>query len=123
MNTANGIYKTSIEIEALPEKIFAYMADPKRAQTWQPDADLRVDTMTKNESIAYRMEMPRASAYVEYRLVQWGRYTRVVSTFAVRPKGFLASLYPLFKGVIGKLSQWKMESRLELLRAAIEGHA
>jgi hypothetical protein len=123
MQTADGVYRTSIEIEALPEKIFAYMADPKRAQSWQPDADLRVDTMTKNECIAYRLEMPRASAYVEYRLVRWGRYTRVVSTSAVRPKGFLASLYPLLSVLIDKIAQWKMESRLELLRTAVESHA
>jgi uncharacterized protein YndB with AHSA1/START domain len=144
------MYKASIEIEAAPGKIFEYLTDPKHVKSWQPDVveprplppgglhvgahvgaivqeygrrfdvDLLVAAMTRNEHIAYRMEAPTASAYVEYRLVQWGRYTRVVNTTAMHPKGFLASL---MTGVIDKIAQWKMESRLKLLRTAVESHA
>jgi uncharacterized protein YndB with AHSA1/START domain len=147
------MYKASIEIEAPPTKIFEFLTDPKRVQSWQPDVvetrplppgglhvgthfgatvkeygrrfdvDLLVAAMTRNEHIAYRMEAPRASAYVEYWLVQWGRYTRVVSSAVTRPKGLIGSLYPLMKGVINRLAKWKMESRLKLLRHAVESHA
>ena len=144
------MYKASIEIEAPPNKIFEFLTDPKHVQSWQPDVvearplppgglhvgthvgatvkeygrrfdvDMLVAAMTRNEHIAYRMEAPTASAYVEYRLVQWGRYTRVVNTTAMHPKGFLASL---MTGMIDKIAQWKMESRLKLLRTAVESHA
>src|ERR1700730_9985722 len=110
------MYKAAIEIAAPPSKIFEFMTDPKRLQSWQPDVveprplppgglqvgahvgatvqeygrrfdvDLLVAAMTRNEHIAYRLEAPTASAYVEYRLVQWGRYTRVVSSGEMRPK-------------------------------------
>ena len=85
--------------------------------------DLLVAAMTRNEHIAYRIEAPKASAYVEYRLVQWGRYTRVVISAVKQPKGFIGSLYPLIEGVINRLAKWKMESRLRLLRNAVERHA
>ncbi|HYV64291.1 MAG TPA: SRPBCC family protein [Bryobacteraceae bacterium] len=147
------MYKASIEIAAPPEKIFEFMTDPKHVKSWQPDVveprplppgglqvgshvggtvqeygrrfdvDLLVAAMTRNEHIAYRMEAPTASAYVEYRLVQWGNYTWVVSTAAMRPKGFLASLYPVAKGLMKRMAQRKMRSRLNLLRAAVESHA
>ena len=147
------MYKASIEIEAAPGKIFEYLTDPKHVKSWQPDVveprplppgglqvgahvgatvqeygrrfdiDLLVAAMTRNEHIAYRMEAPKASAYVEYRLVQWGRYTRVVSSAETRPKGFIGSLDPLMKGVLDRLAKWKMESRLKLLRTAVERHA
>ncbi len=147
------MYKATIEIEAPPSKIFEIMTDPNYVKSWQPDVvearplppgglqvgahvgatvqeygrrfdvDLLVAAMTRNEHIAYRVEAPTASAYVEYRLVQWGRYTRVVSTAEMRPKGFLRSLYPMMKGVINRLAKWKMESRLRLLRTAVETHA
>jgi len=147
------MYETSIEIEAPPKKIFEFMTDPTHVKSWQPDVvearplppgglrvgahvgatvqeygrrfdvDLLVAAMSRNERIAYRMEAPTASAYVEYRLVQWGRYTRVVSSAEMRPKGFIGSLYPLMKGVIDRLAKWKMESRLRLLRTAVESHA
>lgn len=147
------MYKATIEIEAPPSKIFEIMTDPNYVKSWQPDVvearplppgglqvgahvgatvqeygrrfdvDLLVAAMTRNEHIAYRMEAPTASAYVEYRLVQWGRYTRVVSSAEMRPKGSLRSLYPMLKGVINRLAKWKMESRLRLLRTAVETHA
>lgn len=147
------MYKATIEIEAAPETIFEYLTDPKHVKSWQPDVlepkplppgglrvgahvgatvqeygrkfdvDLLVAAMTRNEHIAYRMEAPTVSAHVEYRLVQWGRYTRVVSSAAMRPKGFLASLFPVVKGLLGKMMQWRMQSRLKLLRAAVESHA
>jgi uncharacterized protein YndB with AHSA1/START domain len=147
------MYRASIEIEAPPDKIFEFLTDPKHVQSWQPavvetrplppgglhvgthvgatvmeygrrfDVDLLVAAMTRNEHIAYRLEAPKASAYVEYRLVQWGRYTRVVSSAVTRPKGFIGSLYPVMKGVINRLAKWKMESRLKLLRNAVESHA
>jgi uncharacterized protein YndB with AHSA1/START domain len=147
------MYKASIEIEAAPGKIFEYLTDPKHVKSWQPDVveprplppgglqvgahvgatvqeygrrfdvDLLVAALTRNEHIAYRMEAPTASAYVEYRLVQWGRYTRVVSSAETRPKGFIGSLYPLMKGVLDGIARWKMQSSLELLRVAVEKHA
>src|SRR5579864_1609478 len=147
------MYKAAIEIAAPPAKIFDFMTDPKHVKSWQPDVvearplppgglqieahigatvreygrrfdvDLLVAAMKRNEYIAYQMEAPTASAYVEYRLVQWGRQTLVVSTAAMRPKGFLRSLYPLVQGLIKRLVQRKMTSRLMLLRAAVESHA
>jgi len=147
------MYKATIEIEAAPEKIFEYLTDPKHVKTWQPDVvearplspgglrvgahtgatvqeygrrfdvDLLVAAMTRNEHIAYRMEAPKVSAHLEYRLVQWGRYTRVVSCAVTRRKGFLGSLYPVMEGVMDRIARWKMESRLKLLRAAVESHA
>ena len=147
------MYKATIEIDALPEKVFAFITDPKHVKSWQPDVveprplppgglqvgahlgatvqeygrrfdiDLLVAAMKRNESITYRMEAPAVSAHVEYRLVQWGRYTLVVNTAAMRPKGFLASFYPVLRGLMKKIVEWKMESRLKLLRAAVESHA
>jgi uncharacterized protein YndB with AHSA1/START domain len=147
------MYKATIEIDALPEKVFAFITDPKHVKSWQPDVveprplppgglqvgahvgatvqeygrrfdvDLLVAAMKRNESIAYRMEAPTVSAHVEYRLVQWGRHTLVVNTAAMRPKGFLSSLYPLVKGLMKKIVEWRMASRLKLLRAAVESHA
>jgi uncharacterized protein YndB with AHSA1/START domain len=147
------MYKAAIEIAAPPKKIFEFMTDPKHLQSWQPDVvearplppgglqvgahvgatvqeygrrfdvDLLVASMKRNEHIAYRMEAPTASAYVEYQLVQWGRQTLVVSTAAMRPKGFLRSLFPLVQGLIKRMVQRKMQSRLMLLRAAVESHA
>jgi uncharacterized protein YndB with AHSA1/START domain len=147
------MYKAAIEIAATPRKIFEFMTDPKHLQSWQPDVvearplppgglqvgahvgatvqeygrkfdvDLLVASMRRNEHIAYRMEAPTASAYVEYQLVPWGRRTLVVSTGAMRPKGFLRSLYPLLQGLIKRMVQRKMTSRLMLLRAAVESHA
>ena len=94
--------KAAIEIAATPSKIFEYLTDPKHVKTWQPDVvearplppgglqvgahvgatvqeygrtfdvDLLVASMKRNEHIAYRMEAPTVSAYVEYQLVQWG---------------------------------------------------
>ena len=144
------MYKASIEIEAPPQKIFEFLTDPMHAKSWQPDVvearplppgglqvgahvgatvqeygrrfdvDLLVAAMKRNEHIAYRMEAPTASSHVEYKLVQWGRHTRVVSRCAMHPKGFLGSL---LKGVIERIALWKMEYRLRLLRAAVESHA
>ena len=31
------MYKATIEIDALPEKVFAFITDPKHVKTWQPD--------------------------------------------------------------------------------------
>lgn len=147
------MYKATIEIAAPPQKIFEFLTDPKHLQAWQPDVvearplppgglqvgahvgatveeygrrfdvDLLVAAMERNERIAYRMEAPTASARVEYRLVQWGDQTLVVNTAEMRPKGFLSSLYPLLKGLIKRMVQRKMRTRLTLLRAAIESHA
>ncbi len=113
------MYKAAIEIAAPPAKIFEFMTDPKHLQSWQPDVveakplppgglqvgahlgatvqeygrrfdvDLLVASMKRNEHIAYRMEAPAVSAYVEYQIVPWGPKTLVVSTGAMRPKGFL----------------------------------
>lgn len=146
------MYKATIEIAAPPAKIFEFMTDPKHVQSWQPDVvearplppgglrvgahvgatvqeygrrfdvDLLVAAMERNEYIAYRMEAPTVSAHVEYRLVQWGSQTLVVSTTAMRPKGFLRSLYVL-QGLIKRIAQRKMQSSLELLRTAVESHA
>jgi uncharacterized protein YndB with AHSA1/START domain len=145
--------KAAIEIAAPPAKIFEYMTDPKLLQTWQPnvveakplppgglqvgahvgttvqeygrrfDVDLLVASMKRNEHIAYRLEAPAVSAYVEYQIVPWGPKTLVVSTGAMRPKGFLRSLYPLLQGLIQRMVQRKMQSRLMLLRASLESHA
>jgi len=145
--------KAAIEIAATPSKIFEYLTDPKHVKTWQPDVvearplppgglqvgahvgttvqeygrrfdvDLLVASMKRNEHIAYRMEAPTASAYVEYQIVPWGPKTLVVSTGAMRPKGFLRSLYPILQGLIERMVQRKMTSRLMLLRAAVESHA
>src|SRR6185312_14674972 len=147
------MYKAAIEIAAPPSKIFDFMTDPKHLQSWQPDVvearplppgglqvgarmgatvqeygrkfdvDLLVAAMKRNEHIAYRMEAPTVSAQVEYRLVQWGSQTLVVSLAAMRPKGFLRSLYPLAQGLLKRMVQRKMSSRLKLLRAAVESHA
>jgi uncharacterized protein YndB with AHSA1/START domain len=143
----------SIEIEAAPHTIFEYLTDPRHLKSWQPDVveprplppgglqvgahvgatvqeygrrfdvDLLVSAMTRNEHIAYRMEAPAVSALVEYRLVQWGKHTRVVNNVVMRPKGFLRRLYPLMQGVMNRIARWKMESRLRLLRDAVESHA
>jgi len=145
--------KAAIEIAAPPSKIFEFMTDPKHLRVWQPDVvearplppgglqvgahvgatvqeygrrfdvDLLVASMKRNEHIAYRLEAPTVSAHVEYQLVQWGKQTLVVSTTAMRPKGFLRSLYPLLQGLIKRMVQRKMTSRLLLLRAAVESHA
>lgn len=115
--------KAAIEIAAPPAKIFEFMTDPKHFQSWQPDVDLLVASKKRNEHIAYRMEAPTVSAYVEYRIVPWGPKTLVVNTGAMRPKGFLRSLYPLLQGLINKIMQRKMQSRLILLRALLESHA
>jgi len=147
------MYKAAIEIAAPPSKIFEFMTDPKHLHSWQPDVvdakplppgglqvgahvgatvqeygrkfdvDLLVASMKRNEHIAYRMEAPAASAYVEYQIVPWGPKTLVVSTGAMRPKGFLRSLYPLLQSLIQRMVQRKMASRLMLLRTAVEGHA
>ena len=147
------MYKAAIEIAAPPAKIFEFMTDPKHLQSWQPDVvetkplppgglqvgahvgatvqeygrrfdvDLLVASMKRNEHIAYRMEAPTASAYVEYQIVPWGPKTLVVSTGAMRPKGFLRSLYPLLQGLIERMGQRRMQSRLMLLRSSLESHA
>jgi len=147
------MFKAAIEIAAPPSKIFEFMTDPKHLQSWQPnvvearplppgglqvgahvaatvkeygrrfDVDLLVASMKRNEHIAYRMEAPAVSADVEYQLVQWGSQTLVFSTTAMRPKGFLRSLFPLIQGLINRMLQRKMASRLMLLRAAVESHA
>ncbi len=147
------MHNASIEIEAAPQTIFEYITDPKHLKSWQPDVveprplppgglrvgthvgatvqeygrrfdvDLLVAAMKRNEHITYRMEAPTVSADVEYQLVQWGKQTLVVSTTAMRPKGFLRSLYPLLQGLITRMVQRKMTSRLMLLRAAVESHA
>jgi uncharacterized protein YndB with AHSA1/START domain len=153
MNKAAGICKATLEIAAPPSKIFEFMTDPKHLQSWQPDVvdarplppgglqvgahvgatvqeygrrfdvDLLVASMKRNEHIAYRMEAPTVSAHVEYRLVQWGSQTLVVSLAAMRPKGLLRSLYPVVQGLIKRMVQRKMSSRLKLLRTAVESHA
>jgi len=118
------MYKAAIEIAAPPSKIFEFMTDPKLLHSWQPDVvDAKVASMKRNEHIAYRMEAPTASAYVEYQIVPWGPKTLVVSTGAMRPKGFLRSLYPLLQGLIQRMVQRKMASRLMLLRTSVESHA
>src|SRR5512147_3160542 len=147
------MYKAAIEIAAPPAKIFEFMTDPKHLQSWQPDVveakplppgglqvgahvgatvqeygrrfdvDLLVASMKRNEHIAYRMEAPTASAYVEYQIVPWGPKTLVVSTGAMRPKGFLRSLYPLLQGLIERMGQRRMQSKLMLLRSSLESHA
>jgi len=147
------MYKAAIEIAAPPAKIFEFMTDPKHLHSWQPDVleagplppgglqigahvgakvqeygrkfdvDLLVASMKRNEHIAYRMEAPTVSAQVEYRLVQWGKQTLVVSLAAMRPKGFLRSFYPVVGGLMKRMAQRKMQSRLTLLRAAVESHA
>jgi uncharacterized protein YndB with AHSA1/START domain len=143
----------TIEIEAAPQKIFEYITDPKHLKSWQPDVveprplppgglrvgahvgatvqeygrrfdvDLLVSAMTRNEHVAYRMEAPTVSALVEYRLVQWGGHTRVVSRIAVQPKGFMRRRYPLLEGLMNRMARWKMQYRLQLLRDAVEHHA
>ena len=145
--------KAAIEIAAPPSRIFEYLTDPKHVQCWQPDVletrplppgglqvgahvgatvqeygrkfdvDLLVASMKRNEHIAYRMEAPAVSAYVEYQIVPWGPKTLVVSTGAMRPKGFLRSLYPVLQGLVKRMMQRKMTSGLMLLRAAVESHA
>jgi uncharacterized protein YndB with AHSA1/START domain len=147
------MYKAAIEIAAPAKKIFDFMTDPAHLRSWQPDVveakplppgglqvgahvgatiqeygrkfdvDLLVASMKRNEHIAYRMEAPTASAYVEYQIVPWGPKTLVVSTGAMRPKGFLWSLYPLLQGLISRMVQRKMQSRLVLLRASLEGRS
>jgi uncharacterized protein YndB with AHSA1/START domain len=147
------MYKAAIEIAASPSKIFEFITDPRHVKSWQPhvvetrplppgglqvgahvgatvqeygrrfDVDLLVASMKRNEHIAYRMEAPTVSAHVEYRLVQWGSRTLVVNMTAMRPKGWLRSLYPVVQGLIKRMAQRKMSSRLKLLRAAVESHA
>jgi len=82
-----------------------------------------VAAVTLNEHITYRMEAPTVSALVEYRLVQWGDYTRVVNNIVMKPKGFLRQLQPLVNGIMDRILRWKMQSRLRMLRAAVESHA
>jgi uncharacterized protein YndB with AHSA1/START domain len=147
------MFKAAIEIAAPPSKIFEFMTDPKHLQSWQPDVvkarplppgglqvgahvgasvqeygrkfdvDLLVAAMKRNEHITYRMEAPTVSAHVEYRLVQWGSRTLVVNLAAMRPKGLLRSFYPVLQGLIKRIVQRKMSSRLKLLRTAVESHA
>ena len=112
--------KASIEIAATPDKVYAFMTDPAQLPKWQPDADdveLQLATKTKNERLTYRIEDSRLSALMEFKLVQWGYRTRVVNIAAMRPKGWLRALFPLVKGMIRR----RMESRLQLLRQAVEG--
>nr|AUN37673.1 hypothetical protein [uncultured bacterium] len=153
MFEATSVCKATVDIAALPDRIFAFMTDPKNLKSWQPDVvearplppgglqvgahvgatveeygrtfdvHLQVAAMERNEHIAYRVEAPTVSAVVEYRLVQWGSQTLVVSTTAMRPKGFLGSMYPVLKGLIKSMVRRKMQSRLNLLRAAVESHA
>ncbi|HEY2844815.1 MAG TPA: SRPBCC family protein [Bryobacteraceae bacterium] len=147
----------SIEIQAAPKTIFEYMTDPKHLKSWQPDVveprplppgglqvgahvgatveeygrrfdvDLCVAAMTRNQHIAYKMEAPTVSGLVEYRLVQWGEHTRVVSRVMMQPKGFLRRVGPLLQGLLqgmmNRMAQRKMRSRLQLLRNALENHA
>ena len=143
----------SIEIEAAPQTIFEYITNPQHLKSWQPDVveprplppgglrvgahvgatvreygrrfdvDLLVAAMTRNEHITYRMEAPTVSALVEYRLVQWGDYTGVVNNIVMKPKGFLRQLQPLVNGIMNRILRWKMQSRLRMLRAAVESHA
>jgi uncharacterized protein YndB with AHSA1/START domain len=140
------MHKATIEIAATPDRVFSYMTDPKLVRSWQPDVveprpippgglrvgakvgatveeygrrfdiDMVVAELTPNEHIAYQMDAPTTSAYIDYRLVRWGAYTRLVSTAVMRPKGFLRPLYFLIRGMF----QRKMESRLRLLRDVVE---
>jgi uncharacterized protein YndB with AHSA1/START domain len=143
----------TIEIQATPEKVFEYITDPKHVKSWQPDVvephplppgglqvgahvgatveeygrrfdvDLLVAAMKKNDHITYRMEAPTVSALVQYRLVQWGEHTRVVTEIAMRPKGFLGRIYPFVQGLMNRIVRRKLQSRLQLLREAVQGHA
>ena len=143
----------SIEIEAASQTIFEYITNPMHLKSWQPDVveptplppgglrvgahvgatvqeygrrfdvDLLVASMTRNENITYRMEAPTVSAMVEYRLVQWGAHTRVVNNIVMKPKGVLRRLHPFVNGIMNKIMQWKMQSRLRMLRDAVESHA
>jgi hypothetical protein len=46
-----------------------------------------------------------------------------VSRIQMRPKGFLRRLDPLLQGLMNRIARWKMQSRLRLLRDAVESHA
>jgi len=41
----------------------------------------------------------------------------------MKPKGFLCRLQPLVNSIMNQLLRWKMQSRLRMLRAAVESHA
>jgi uncharacterized protein YndB with AHSA1/START domain len=140
------MHRASIDIAASPELVFAYMTDPRHVKSWQPDVvesqplpagglcvgtrlrstvqeygrrfevELRIAAIAANEHVAYEMEAPTASIHSEFRLTRKGNSTRVEHLVTVRLKGLGRLLMPFAKGMV----QRKLESRLKLLRDAVE---
>ncbi len=139
------MHRSSIEIAAMPEKVFAYLTEPQHLQSWQPDVaepptlseEIRVGTrwttkiaeygrqftvemlvvaIAPNEQMVYEMQAPTASVHGEWRLSQHGDHTCVELTTIVKPLGFMRLVWPFVQG----LFQRKMEWRLKLLRDAVE---
>ena len=143
------MYRASVDIGALPEQVFSFMTDPGRLRQWQPDVgesyplpegglcvgavlratvqeygrrfevQLRVTSLVRNQHVAYEMEAPMASVRSEFRLTRAGDKTRVEHLVTLKPKGFGRLLLPLMPGMIRR----KLQSRLELLRRALETEA
>jgi uncharacterized protein YndB with AHSA1/START domain len=142
------MYRATIGIAAAPEQVYAWLTDPQRISSWQPDViefqspegglhvgararaltqeygrrfdvEFVVVALTLNEHVAWDLNAPTVSARIEYRLLHDGSCTRVECTMAPRFKGLTRWISPLLKDLI----QRKIESRLALLRKRVEaGH-
>ena len=141
------IHPPSIDIDATPERVFAFMTNLAFARRWQPDLvaiprpltdggfrvgarwrmevaeygrSFEVETwvvdMTPNERLVYGMDAPTATVEVDYHLRRDGARTRLEVDATITLKGLMR----LFSALVNGMVRRKFESRLQLLREAVE---
>lgn len=139
----------SVEIEATPERVFAYLTEPELVKSWQIDlaeppplppgglrmgvrqravveeygrrfeVETEIVAFSANELLGYAMQSPNAVVRSEYRLIRQPGSTRVEANVIFEPRRLLRVLWPLFRGFFRR----KTQNRLELLKKAVEAGA
>lgn len=139
-------FQLSVDIAATAERVFACLTEPELVKRWQIDlaeppsmpagglrlgakqralveehgkrfeVETEIVAYTPNQLLGYKMQSPNATVCSEYRLITQPPSTRIESTFAFQPHGWMRIMWPMVSGLFRR----KIQSRLNLLKQTAE---
>jgi uncharacterized protein YndB with AHSA1/START domain len=145
------MYSATIEIAASPSRVFAVLSDPTLLKQWTPEivdakppeGGLRVGAIAEalveefgrrfsvrlvvtglepDARIAYDMTTPMWSGRIEYVLTGLTRGTNLSLLFVPVPPRRFRAVARIMAVLARPLMQWRLRSRLLLLRTVVEAH-
>src|SRR5262245_10670781 len=145
------MYSATIEIAAPPSRVFSVLSDSTLLKQWTPEiveakppkGGLRVGAVAEavveefgrrfsvrlvvtglepDARIAYDMTTPMWSGRIEYVLTGVARGTNLSLLFAPLPPSRFRAVARIMAVLTRPLMQWRLRSRLQLLRTVVEAH-